>query len=79
MAVLNNTQAILAGLKGEGNKIYTDSENPTSFEGWNEGDIFINTTTKAFYTFDGSSLVEQGSLGASVESLSSDELNEILI
>lgn len=68
MAIFNNTNAILLALKGEdgggGNKIRYGSANPSSFDGWAENDVFINTTTKVFYSYNGSILVEVTSFGS---------------
>lgn len=81
MAILNNTNTIRLALKGAdgggGSKVRYGTSNPSSFEGWVEGDVFINTSTKVFYSFNGASLVEVVSI--EVEALNESDLNNILV
>lgn len=66
MAELNNTKTLLVALKGEdgvGNKIRCGSSIPSSFDGWLEGDLFILTSTNEYYSFNGTSLDKEGTLG----------------
>lgn len=66
MAELNNTKTLLVALKGKdgvGNKIRCGSSIPSSFDGWLEGDLFILTSTNEYYSFNGTSLDKEGTLG----------------
>lgn len=82
MAYFNGFETLLAGLKGEdgkdGNKIRYGPENPSTFEEWVQGDIFINTTTNVIYSFNGSTLEKIASLGGEVSALTEDDINQLL-